>query len=59
MARPRAASGADAPKEPHAVSLKGTQIVRSMGLVFEIADDRDVDSPSVWHLRFRLVGRNH
>jgi hypothetical protein len=24
MARPRALSGADAPKEPHAVSLKGT-----------------------------------
>jgi hypothetical protein len=23
MARPRALSGADAPKEPHAVSLKG------------------------------------
>ncbi|KAF3401672.1 Trafficking protein particle complex subunit 13 [Penicillium rolfsii] len=30
MARPRAASGADAPKEPHAVSLKGTQIAPSM-----------------------------
>ena len=25
MARPRAQSGTDAPKEPHAVSLKGTQ----------------------------------
>jgi hypothetical protein len=26
MARPRALSGADAPKEPHAVSLKGMGI---------------------------------
>jgi hypothetical protein len=42
MARPRAASGADAPKEPHAVSLKGTQIARGMGLESKDANDHDV-----------------
>lgn len=43
MARPRAASGADAPKEPHAVSLKGMQF---NSLTADRTEKADNDSES-------------